>query len=47
MIAADTALLLFTFLGLFTAGIAMGIGIGRLWATADFRDRLAEALGEE
>ena len=47
MSTADTALLLFTFTALFATGIAMGINVGKQWATEDFRDRLAEALGEE
>ena len=47
MDSVDTALLLFTFAALFAVGIAIGINVGRQWATDDFRDRLAEALGEE
>ena len=44
---ADTALLLFTFAALFAVGLAIGVGAGRQWATAEFRNRLAKALGEE
>ena len=47
MDTADTALLLFTFAALFAVGIAIGINVGRAWATEEFRDRLAEALGDE
>ena len=47
MDAPDTALLLFTLAALFAVGIAIGIDVGKQWATDDFRDRLAEALGEK
>ena len=47
MDTADTALLMFTFAALFAVGVAIGVGVGRAWAEEDFRDRLAEALGEE
>lgn len=47
MDSVDTTLLLFTLAALFAAGIAIGINVGKQWATDNFRDRLAEALGEE
>lgn len=43
----DAVLLLFTFAGLFAAGLFIGIGVGRRRERADLAERLAEALGEE
>ena len=43
----EDALLLFTFAALFAVGIAIWSNVGQAWAEEDFRDRLAEALGDE